>query len=287
MIGWTHQRSDRRVRTVRAAPRARRARPAWPSAPQRSRRSSPLPDAFRFRTSPRPGPRQPAGRPHLSIPRPGRTQSRFDVRSGRAIGAGRVRRTARRAHTLVGHGPASAHAPAPPHDLPRTLGDLRASGWTSVPVADELRRNAARRIAAGEPLVEGILGFEDTVIPQLENAILAGHDVILLGERGQAKTRIIRSLVDLLDEWLPIVAGTEINDDPYAADLALRAARGRRRGRRDADRLGAPLRALRREARHARHVDRRPHRRGRPHQDRRGPLPLRRAAPSTTASCPG
>jgi len=92
---------------------------------------------------------------------------------------------------------------------------LRASGWESVPVSEELRRNAARRISAGEPLIDGVLGFEDTVIPQLENALLAGHDIILLGERGQAKTRIIRSMVELLDEWLPIVAGSEINDDPY------------------------------------------------------------------------
>src|SRR5688500_19596240 len=71
------------------------------------------------------------------------------------------------------------------------------------------------RMAAGEPVVTGLLGYEDTVLPQLENALLAGHDVILLGERGQAKTRIIRSLVELLDEWSPIVAGSEINDDPY------------------------------------------------------------------------
>jgi len=108
-----------------------------------------------------------------------------------------------------------ASFPTPPHDLPRTLGDLRASGWVSVPVAEELRRNASARIAAGEPLVTGVLGFEDTVLPQLENALLAGHDVILLGERGQAKTRLIRSMVELLDEWLPVVAGSEINDDPY------------------------------------------------------------------------
>jgi magnesium chelatase subunit I len=103
----------------------------------------------------------------------------------------------------------------PPAELAATLGDLRASGWKSVPVAQEMRRNAQARIASGEPLVAGVLGFEDTVIPQLENAILAGHDVILLGERGQAKTRVIRGLVGLLDEWLPIVAGSEINDDPY------------------------------------------------------------------------
>ena len=82
-------------------------------------------------------------------------------------------------------------------------------------MADEIRRNAAARIAAGEPLVSGVLGFDDRVLPQLENALLARHDVILLGERGQAKTRIIRSLVGLLDEWLPIVAHSEINDDPY------------------------------------------------------------------------
>jgi magnesium chelatase subunit I len=78
-----------------------------------------------------------------------------------------------------------------------------------------LRRNASRRIGAGEPLIDGVLGFEDTVIPQLENAILAGHDIILLGERGQAKTRILRSLIELLDEWLPVVTGSEINDDPF------------------------------------------------------------------------
>ena len=98
---------------------------------------------------------------------------------------------------------------------PTTIGELRASGWVSRPVKDEVRANAIARIAAGQPLVEGVLGYEDTVLPQLENALLAGHDVILLGERGQAKTRIIRSLTELLDEWMPIVAGSEINDDPY------------------------------------------------------------------------
>ncbi len=107
-----------------------------------------------------------------------------------------------------------AGIPRPPDELPRTLGDLRASGWTSVPVAEEMRRNTSALIASGGSLVPGVLGFEETVVPQLENAILAGHDIILLGERGQAKTRVIRSLVGLLDEWLPIVAGSEINDDP-------------------------------------------------------------------------
>src|SRR5437588_3601017 len=98
---------------------------------------------------------------------------------------------------------------------PATLGQLRESGWASVPVKEELRRNAVAKISAGEPLISGVVGYEDTVLPQLENALLAGHDVIFLGERGQAKTRIIRSLTGLLDEWLPIIAGSEINDDPY------------------------------------------------------------------------
>src|SRR5580658_595615 len=96
-----------------------------------------------------------------------------------------------------------------------TLGQLRETGWVSIPVKEEVRRNAIRRIAAGQPLFEGVLGYEDTVLPQLENALLAGHDVIFLGERGQAKTRMIRSMTELLDEWMPIVAGSEINDDPY------------------------------------------------------------------------
>src|SRR5580658_10834670 len=109
-------------------------------------------------------------------------------------------------------GPGPLH---PPADLARTLGELRASGWRSVPVAEEMRRNTAARIASDESLIPGVLGFDDTVVPQMENAILAGHDIILLGERGQAKTRVIRSMVGLLDEWMPIIAGSEINDDPY------------------------------------------------------------------------
>jgi magnesium chelatase subunit I len=98
---------------------------------------------------------------------------------------------------------------------PATLGELRSSGWQSRPVKDEIRANTVKRLAAGEPLVEGLIGYEDTVLPQLANALLAGHDVIFLGERGQAKTRIIRSLVNLLDEWMPMIAGSEIFDDPY------------------------------------------------------------------------
>jgi len=102
-----------------------------------------------------------------------------------------------------------------PRNLASTLGALRASGWQSVPVKDEMRRNAIAKIRAGEPLFAGVMGYEHTVMPQLENALLAGHDIVFLGERGQAKTRMIRSLTGLLDEWMPIVAGSEINDDPY------------------------------------------------------------------------
>ena len=98
---------------------------------------------------------------------------------------------------------------------PRNLGELKKSGWVSRPVKEEMRQNAVALIATGEPLFEGVVGYENTVLPQLENAVLAGHDVIFLGERGQAKTRMIRSLVNLLDEWMPYIEGSEIYDDPY------------------------------------------------------------------------
>ncbi|MGO9560970.1 MAG: sigma 54-interacting transcriptional regulator [Acidimicrobiales bacterium] len=97
-----------------------------------------------------------------------------------------------------------------------TIGELRASGWSSLPVKREMRKNLLERLSSGRPIVEGVLGFDETVLPSIEQAIIAGHDLILLGERGQAKSRIIRSLVNLLDEWSPMVAGSEINDDPYA-----------------------------------------------------------------------
>ena len=103
-----------------------------------------------------------------------------------------------------------------PTSMASTIGELRAGGWESVSVSAELRRNAVARIRVGEPLFADVVGYDDTVLPQLENALLAGHDVIFLGERGQAKTRLIRGLTELLDEWMPIVAGSEINDDPYA-----------------------------------------------------------------------
>ena len=99
--------------------------------------------------------------------------------------------------------------------LPATIGELRDSGYQSVSVREEIRRNLIAKIRAEEPVFPGIIGFDQTVIPQLENAILAGQDIILLGERGQAKTRLIREMVNLLDEQLPVIAGGELNDDPY------------------------------------------------------------------------
>ena len=98
---------------------------------------------------------------------------------------------------------------------PKTVGDLRQSGYQVLPVREELRKNLISKIRAEEIVFPGIVGFDHTVIPQLENAILAGQDIILLGERGQAKSRLIRSMVNLLDEYVPKISGCEINDDPY------------------------------------------------------------------------
>jgi magnesium chelatase subunit I len=95
-----------------------------------------------------------------------------------------------------------------------TLRELRESGYRPRSVKEEMRGNLAARLRAEEPLLPGILGYDETVLPQIENAILAGQDIILLGERGQAKSRIARSLVGLLDEWIPFVADAELHDDP-------------------------------------------------------------------------
>src|SRR6201991_2308519 len=101
-----------------------------------------------------------------------------------------------------------------PPDL-TTLGDLRASGHVHRSVKTELRQNLITRLASGQPSLPGIVGFDETVVPEVERAVLAGHDMVLLGERGQGKTRLIRTLVGLLDEWTPVVEGCEINDHPY------------------------------------------------------------------------
>jgi len=106
--------------------------------------------------------------------------------------------------------------PKVPAHLPTTFAALRASGYQPTPVREEIRLNLERRLSEGLALASSVLGYEDSVLPQLETALLAGHDIILLGERGQAKSRMIRSLVELLDEWLPIVEGSEVRDDPYA-----------------------------------------------------------------------
>ncbi|HEV8066894.1 MAG TPA: sigma 54-interacting transcriptional regulator [Planctomycetaceae bacterium] len=110
-------------------------------------------------------------------------------------------------------------------DRPKTLGELRASGYKTTGVKREMRRNLLGKLRRNETLFPGIIGYDETVIPQVVNAVLSGHDVLFLGLRGQGKTRMLRMLIDLLDDTVPIVAGSEINDDPlaplskYARDL--------------------------------------------------------------------
>ncbi len=100
-------------------------------------------------------------------------------------------------------------------DYPRTLRELKASKYQTLSVKDELRLNLIRKLRAGQKLFPGIVGYDDTVIPQLVNAILSRHNIILLGLRGQAKSRVIRQITELLDERVPIIAGSEVNDDPF------------------------------------------------------------------------
>ncbi|MEV6372582.1 sigma 54-interacting transcriptional regulator [Micromonospora musae] len=104
--------------------------------------------------------------------------------------------------------------PVPPADLPRTLGELRAAGHRYRTVKQELRDNLIARMRTGADRFPGIVGYEDTVLPEVERALLAGHDLVLLGERGQGKTRLIRSLAALLDEWTPVIAGSVLNEHP-------------------------------------------------------------------------
>ncbi len=102
-----------------------------------------------------------------------------------------------------------------PSHLPTTLGALRASGHVHRNVKAELRQNLLELMRAGKPRFPGVVGFDDTVLPDLERALLAGHDLVLLGERGQGKTRLIRTIVGLLDEWTPVIDGAELNEHPY------------------------------------------------------------------------
>jgi magnesium chelatase subunit I len=97
---------------------------------------------------------------------------------------------------------------------PKSLGELKKSHYRSVSVKDEMRANLIRKLEARETVFPGIIGYDDSVVPQIANAILSRHNFILLGLRGQAKSRILRSLVNLLDEEIPFIAGCEINDDP-------------------------------------------------------------------------
>src|SRR5437867_7045636 len=105
--------------------------------------------------------------------------------------------------------------------LPLTLGGLRSGefgldSYRTRTIKDEMRTNLIRKLQASEPVFSGIIGYDDTVIPQVINAILSRHNMILLGLRGQAKSRILRGLVDFLDEAVPVVAGCEINDSPFS-----------------------------------------------------------------------
>src|ERR1035437_6771926 len=113
---------------------------------------------------------------------------------------------------------------------PHTIGELRASGHQPQTIKLEMRRNLITKMRAGDEWFPGVIGYDETVIPQVENAILSGQDIVLLGERGQAKTRIARSLVNLLDEEVPAIAGSELNDDPLhpvsAASRALAEEEG-------------------------------------------------------------
>ncbi|MGB0963833.1 MAG: sigma 54-interacting transcriptional regulator [Mycobacterium sp.] len=104
----------------------------------------------------------------------------------------------------------------PPNDLPRTIGELRATGHQERSIKAEMRDNLLAALADGRRPWAGILGFDDTVIPQLERALIAGHDIVLLGERGQGKTRLLRALTGLLDEWTPVIAGAELGEHPYS-----------------------------------------------------------------------
>jgi len=99
---------------------------------------------------------------------------------------------------------------------PRTIGELKASGYKPVPIREEMRRNLIALIKAKRPIFKGIIGYDNTVIPQVENAVLSGQNIIFLGERGQAKSRVMRLLVGLLDEAVPVIRGCEINDNPFS-----------------------------------------------------------------------
>src|SRR6187455_3385057 len=96
----------------------------------------------------------------------------------------------------------------------KTLGELKKSGYKSKSVKEEIRQNLIKKLETGEDTFPGIIGYEDTVIPDTERALLSRHNILFLGLRGQAKTRMARQMTDLLDEYIPVIDGSEINDDP-------------------------------------------------------------------------
>ena len=143
---------------------------------------------------------------------------------------------------------------------PKNLGELRRSPWSEEKMAQrtvrqELRENLLQKLEKGEPIFPGVHGYDDTVIPQITNAVLSRHHFILLGLRGQAKSRILRGLVAFLDPQIPVIAGCEINDNPYRTDLPRLPRANRRRRRCHADFVAWPRAALRGKARHARRDD--------------------------------
>lgn len=127
---------------------------------------------------------------------------------------------------------------------PLTLGELQASGWSGRSVHDEMRANLIAKLRAGEEVFPGIIGFEHSVVPQIQNAILSGHSFILLGLRGQAKTRLARSLTSLLDEWIPAIEGSPLNEDPLRPVTAPSIERVRSMG------PALPIRWIRRDERY-------------------------------------
>src|ERR1700746_2936220 len=135
-----------------------------------------------------------------------------------------------------------SHHPRTSHPAPATLGELRASGHASRGVKEEIRDNLLAMMRAGQDPFPGIVGFGQTVLPPLERALIAGPDMLLLAEHGQDKTRLIRTLAGLLDEWTPTVAGCEINDHPYHPACARCRRLPARRGDGARGEPGAPLR---------------------------------------------
>ena len=126
----------------------------------------------------------------------------------------------------------------------KTLGQLKKSGYKVLPIREELRKNLITKIKSAENIFPGIEGYENTVVPQLQNAILSGQDIILLGERGQAKSRIIRSLTTLFDEWTPVLDGIELPENPFSPISAQGKAMVRELGDR------APIRWMHRDERY-------------------------------------